>query len=80
MGFKILDGVFGYIAAMDIWRYNLEGAFPLVNYGATIIGASLIVEDLDINAVALGFEAIHDDVVGRNVIPAVSCSCLCDFC
>ena len=46
LGFKIEDGAFSYIAAMDIWRDKLEGAVPLVNNGAAILGASLIVEDL----------------------------------
>ena len=69
MGFKNADGVFGYIAAMDIWWDNLEGAVPPVNDGATVLGASLIVEELEINVVVLGFEDRHDDVVGRNAMP-----------
>ena len=72
MGFKSADGMFGYIASIDIWRDKLEGAVPLVNNGATILGASLIVENLDINTVALGFEARHDDVVGRNEMLVVA--------
>ena len=71
VSFKSVDGAFGYIAAMDIWRENLEGAVPLINDGVTILGASLIVENLDINAVALEFEARHDVVVGINVMPAI---------
>ena len=55
VSFKSADGVFVYIAAMYIWKNKLESSVPLVNNGATILGASLIVEDLEINSVALGF-------------------------
>ena len=56
---------------MDIWRDNLKGAVPLVNYGATILGSSLIVKDLETNAAALGFEARNDAVVGSNAMLVV---------
>ena len=72
VSFKTLDGAFGYIAAMDIWQDKLESAVLFVNDGATILGASLIVEDLEINAVALGFEARHDYVVDINTMPVVA--------
>ena len=72
VGFKSAYGAFRYIAATDILQDNLEGAVPLVNDGAAIIDASLIVKDLEINAVALGFEARHDDVVGINSMPVVA--------
>ena len=70
--FKGADGTFRYIAMMEIWRDKLESAVPLVNDGATILGAILIVEDLDINDVALGFQAIHSDVVGSNVMLVIA--------
>ena len=53
---------------MTSWKNTVQ----LVNYGAAILGASLIVEDLDINDVALGFESRYDAVVGSNVIPVVA--------
>ena len=68
VSFRSADGAFGYIAAMDIWQDKPGGAVPLVNDSATILGAILIVEDLEINAVALGFEARHDAVVGSNAM------------
>ena len=46
-------------------------AVPLVNNGVMILGAGLIVEDLDINAEAFGLEARHDAVVGSNSMPVV---------
>ena len=49
----------------------MEGAFPFVNDGVAILGASLIVKYLNINAVDLGFEARHYDVVVINVMPVL---------
>ena len=69
--FKGADGMFRGIAVMDIWRENLEIAVPLINNGVAILGDRFIVNDLEINSVALGFEARHDDVVGSNVIPVI---------
>ena len=57
---------------MDIRRDKLESAVPLVNYGATIFVAGLIVEDFDINHVAFIFEARHDIVVVIHVMPVVT--------
>ena len=53
--FKIVDGTFSDIVAMDIWQEKLEISVALINDGATILGASLIVKYLDIISVALGF-------------------------
>ena len=72
MRFKSVDDTFSNIVTMDIWWGYLEIAVPLINDGAALIGASLIVEDLDINTVALGFEVQHDDVVGSNAMAVVS--------
>ena len=70
--FKSADGMFDYFAAMDIRQENLESAVPLVNDGATILGAGLIVEDLAIEAVDFGFDARHDAVVVSHVMPVVA--------
>ena len=72
MSFKSSDGTFRDIVTMDIWRDKLEIAVPLINDGAAIIVANFIVNYLDINAVALGFEARRDAVVGSNVMPVVA--------
>ena len=71
VGFKSVDDTFRYIVAMDIWRDKMESAVPLANNGATILGASPIVEYFEINAVALGFEARQNFVIGVNVIPVI---------
>ena len=59
------------VTAMEIRQYKLEIAVPIVNDGATILGAGLIVKDLGINSVAFGFEARHYAVAGSNAMPAV---------
>ena len=72
MSFKSIYGTFSNIEEMDIWRDKLEISVPLINDGVAILGASLVAEDLDINYVALGFEAQHDAIVGRNVMPVIA--------
>ena len=70
--YKSLDGTFRYTVAMDIWRYKLEGAVPFFNDSTTILGASLILEDLEINTVVLVFEARHDVFLVINTMPVVA--------
>ena len=72
VGFEGADGAFRYVAAMDVRRDNMEIAVPIFNDGATIINAGLVVKDLEINAVAFGLEAIHDAVVGINMMAVVA--------
>ena len=72
VGFESADGALGYVAAMDIRRYKLEIEGPIFNDGATILGAGLVVEDLEVNAVAFGLEARHDAVVGSNAMEVVA--------
>ena len=67
-----MDGAFGYVSEMGIRRDKLESAVPLVNDGLTIPGAGLIVEDLEINAVAIGFEVRRDAVLGSNTMPVIA--------
>ena len=50
----------------------MESEVPIFNNGATILGAGLVVEDLDINAVAFGLEARHDALVGSNTMVVVA--------
>ena len=71
VSFKSVDGAFSYVAAMYIRRYKLESAVSLVNDGAKILGAGLIIEYSEIDAVAFGFEGIHDAVVGSHLMPDV---------
>ena len=57
---------------MNIGQEKLESEVTLINYGATILGTGLIVEDLEINSAAFGFEARNDAVVGSNVMRFVA--------
>ena len=43
----------------------------LINNSAAILSASLIFEDLEINAMDLRFEARNNSVVGRNEMPVI---------
>ena len=72
VSFKILDGTFRNIAVIDIWQDKLEIAVPIINDSTVILGASFIVKDLEINAVALGSEAQNYAVVGSNSMPVVA--------
>ena len=65
-------GAFGYVAAMEIKRENLESAVPIFNNGATILDTGLVVEDLETNGVTFGLEARHDSVLGRNAMAIVA--------
>ena len=71
VSFKSAGGAFGYVAAMDTRRDNLESSVTLVNDGPTILRDGLIVEDLEIDAVAFGFEVRHDAVIGSHEMPVV---------
>ena len=70
--FESADGAFGYVGAMDIRRDKLESAVPIFNDGVTIIGAGLVVEDLEINSVAFGLEGRNYYVVGSNAMAVVA--------
>ena len=72
MGFESVDGAFGYVATMEIRQYKLESAVPIFNDGEKILGAGLIVVDLEINAVDFGLEARHDAVIGSNAMAVVA--------
>ena len=60
--FEGVDGTFRDVAAVDIRRYNLEGAVPVIDDGAALFGTRFVVEDLEVHAVSFGFEAIHDGI------------------
>ena len=50
----------------------LEVSITIINEDAAILGASFIVKDLEINAVAFGFEARHNAVAGSNTMSVVT--------
>ena len=66
-----MDGSFRNIAAVDIRRDNLEGAVPVFNDGVAVFGTGFVIEDLEVHAVSIGFEASHDGVVGGKTVAIV---------
>ncbi len=44
-----MNGLFGSIATMYVWRDELIPDFPLVHYGGLEFGADFIVKDLEID-------------------------------
>jgi hypothetical protein len=62
--FEGLNGLFGSIATMYVWRDELIPDLPLVHYGSLEFGADFIVEDLEINVVPTVGKAVHDGAVG----------------
>ena len=52
MCFKRLNHAFGYVAAVHVGRNELEGRFPLLFNLLFVGGATLVVEDLEVDVVA----------------------------
>ena len=60
------------VAAVDVWRDNLELADPLVLYGQLVGLAGLVVEYLEVNSVAAILEMRHDAVVCRDAVSVMT--------
>ena len=61
-----MDGSFGSIAAVDIWRDKLILCVPFVFNVGFEICAGLVVKDLEVHCEAAFNEALHDGfVVGK---------------
>ena len=58
-----LDHVFCYVTAVHVGRNKLEGGVPLFNL-FFVGGAALVVEDLEVDVMAVLLEAGHDAVGG----------------
>ena len=72
MGLEGTDSAFGGVAAMDVRRHELEIGAPIFCYGAAVLLASLIVEDLVVSGVATFLEVGHDAVVHRNLVAVMA--------
>ena len=59
------------VAAVDFYRDKLELADPLAFYGHIIGLPGLIVDDLEVNSVAVILETRHDVVVRRDAVLVV---------
>ena len=69
--FESANGSLCYVAAMDMRRNKLEGAFPFVLDDKFVGLACLVVEDLKIHGVSALFQAGHDAVVRGDAMAVV---------
>ena len=53
MGFKGLDHAFRYVAAVHVRGNKLEGCVPFLLDFQFVSGAAFVVEDLEVNGVAV---------------------------
>ena len=63
-----MDGTFSGVAAMDILWDELELDLTLLFDNMLVLGTGFVIKDLQVDAVAAGFEAFHDGGVGGNVV------------
>ena len=63
-----LDHAFGYVAAVHVGRNELEGSVPLFFNLLFVGGAALVVEDLEVDVVAVLLEAGRDAVGGSKAV------------
>ncbi len=68
MGLEGLNGLLGSIATMYVRRYELVPDLPLVHYGGLEFGANFIVKDLEINVMPMVCKAVHDGVIGGQLV------------
>ena len=59
-----LDHAFRYVAAVHVGRNELEGGVPFFFNLLFVGGAALVVEDLEVDVMAVPLEAGHDTVGG----------------
>ena len=57
------NGALCSIATMHMRRHKLEGYFPLVRNELFVLGASFVVQDLEIDTEAALLEPLHDRIV-----------------
>jgi hypothetical protein len=68
VGLESLNGVLSNIATMYVWRDEQVPNFPLVHNGGLEFGADFIVKDLKIAVVLTVGEAVHDGVIGGQLV------------
>ena len=62
------NGALCPIAAMHIWRDELEGGIPLEGDCFFISEAGFVIQDMEINGEPMGCQMSHDCVVGCNAV------------
>ena len=59
------------VAAVEVWRDNMELAGPIVLYSQIVGLVGLVVKDLEVNSVATILKTCHDAVVRRYAVSVV---------
>ena len=72
MGLKVMDAVFGGVAAMDIQRNKLESGTPVLCDDAEVFLAGLVVMELVINGVIALLDFFHGAVVRHNAVAVMA--------
>ncbi len=62
------NGMLCLIAAMHVWKDELEGGVPLEGDCFFISGAGFVIQDLEINGEPTGCQTSHDCVVGYDAV------------
>jgi hypothetical protein len=62
------NGMLHLIAAMHVWRDQLEGGVPLKGNCFFISRAGFVIQDLEINGETTSRQASHDSIVGGNAV------------
>jgi hypothetical protein len=68
VGLEGLNGLLGSIATMYVQRDKLVLNLPLVHNGGLEFSADFIVKDLEIGVVPMVGKAVHDGVVGGQLV------------
>ncbi len=66
--FERANGPFCPIAAMHVWRDELEGGIPLEGDCFFISRAGFVIQDLEINREPTGCQTSHDGVIGCDAV------------
>ena len=68
VGLEGPDGLLGGIAAMDVRRYKLVSCVVFLCDESLILGAGLVVKDLEVDGVAICLQPGHDCLVGGKAV------------
>ncbi len=66
MVLKCANGALRLIAALHVWRDELEGGIPLECDCFIMSGAGFVIQDLEINGEPMGHQTNHNNIVGCN--------------
>ncbi len=66
VGFEGSDGTLGKVVAMNVWRHELVGSFPIICDGTNELCASFIVMDMVTHSVPMCLKTGHEMHVGWN--------------